>query len=859
MKIIKTLPFLAGAIFFLAVTLTGYAAEKVTIKDVEYLKGTDFVQLRFVTDRIISIPDVFYPEENNPGRLMMRIGDVEFNVTKDSLHFDSPVIDSIVFHKQNNFTDVEINLKARVNYRVFTNRNGLYIEFPNPANAKIQSLPLPTKPAPTTAKNNGAAALKETNSNGLIAKEANVARPTVKETYNPGFSSKESAANGRISIKNINITEKNADKIRIEFEMSSGRLDYNVIPILESPVRLAIDLMNTQGLKINKPIDHLNVKTLRGDRNSSTVFRVVFDLHYLKSYSVALNKNVLEVEFYNVESTARKKSGAPLQSTGMNSPAGDSREMSAPGVNAAAEQSPALQSPGAMSPGLNDKAPLNKSKNLNPGNDRQPQQDDAIIMNPAQEVDLKDALTIPAEKKNEFFSEEKSLVSQENVQPPPQTQKQIAGGAIAEFESKTIDEGKIQWTGELRSYHLKNQDLVNLLIHFARDTGLNMVFDPDISGSVTAELNDVPWDQALDIFLRQNGLAKQSEGNVVRIASITKLASEAQQRKQLQDSLQQEARLKVDTRVLNYTKAGDVKKILDKSLSVRGSIIIDERSNTLVIHDVPENFPVLDGLIKELDKSNPQVSIEAKMIETNSNYAKNLGIQWGYNFIADSAFGNQTSLKFPNSIGVFGNQYTSQTSPLVGPLGGYAVNLPAPGASAGTVFSLGNIANTFRLDMALSAMQRNGKGRIIQAPRFVTQNNVQSRITQGYKIPVQILQNNTITVIYKDVTLQLVVKPTITADDTITMDIDIKNDNVDWGNYVDKFPAIMTQSAKTTVKARNGETVVIGGMYKVESGTTKNTVPLLFKIPILGNLFKSTVRSSQQRETIIFITPRIVK
>jgi type IV pilus assembly protein PilQ len=783
MKKFKASTFVIFFIFFMLAGSTLFAADKVNIKDVEYLKGTDFVQLRFVTDKIISIPDVFYPEEDDPKRLIMRIGDVEFNIGKENFHFDSRIIDSVEFHKENNYTDVEIKLKARVNYRVFTNRNGLYIEFPNVKRIQAEPQPLPAQPKIT---------------------------PGIKD-INKG---------GRNTIKSIRVIEKNAEKIRVELVMSN-EVEYNVIPIQDAPVRLAIDLQNTYSRKIKRMINHLNVKSLRGEHNSPSVFRLVFDLHYLKSYSVSLKKNILEVEFFNVKATAQKSKKVL--------------------TNADIESEKLL------------------TQNINPPQIKD-EQEQGIKVNPLEEVTPKTVLTDNTKaKKNEFFSEEKSAVAEGNAQNAEEEKLQDLEGTSRLFHSKSINEGKRKWVGELRSYHLKDQDLVNLLIHFARDTGISMVYDPSISGTVTAELNDVPWDQALDIFLRQNELGMIKEGNIIRIAPIDKLAKEATQRRALQESMQSEAKLVTRTRVLNYAKASDVKTILDKSLSSRGTIVIDSRSNTLIITDILENFNTIDGLISAIDTANPQVSIEARIIETNSNYSKNLGIQWGYNFMADSAYGNQTSMKFPNSIGVNGSQLDSQTLPATGPLGGYAVNLPAPGATSATSFSLGNVANTFRLDMAISAMQRKGKGKIIQAPRFVTQNNVQASIAQGYKIPVQTLSNNTIQVQYKDATLRLTVTPTITADDSITMQINIVNDNVDWGNFVDKFPALLTQSAETTVKAKNGETIVIGGMYKVETGSTKNAVPLLHKLPIFGNLFKSTVKSTQTRETLIFITPRIVR
>ncbi len=785
MKKLKASPFVMFFVFFILANSAQYAVNRVNIEDVEYLKGTDFVQLRFVTDKIISIPDVFYPDEGNPKRLIMRIGDVMFNISKDSFQFDSQVIDSVTFSTKNNFTDVEITLRERVNYRVFTNRNGLYIEFPNIKRtaAAPQYAPIRQKPVPV-----------------------NVSRKGIDSA-------------GLNSIKDIRITEKNADNIRVEFVLANA-VNYNVIPIHDPPVRLAIDLKNTRSRRLKRAINHLNVKSLRGDCNTSSVFRIVFDLFYLKSYSVSLKKNVLEVEFFSANSLAQKRK-EPEKKTE-----------------------------------VEKKIPLKKAIKTTPDEDNTRQE---IKVNPVEEVKPRIVITNSDIEKSEFFSEEKSIVAGGQAQDLESDPPQAVIQASSLFQNKVIRDGKKEWKGALRSYHLKDQDLVNLLIHFARDTGISMVFDPNISGTVTAELNQVPWDQALDIFLRQNGLGMQHEGNVIRIATISRLTKESKDRRQLQESRESEAELDTRTRVLSYAKASEVKSILDKSLTTRGNIEVDQRSNTLIITEVPDNFVILDGLIAAVDTATPQVSIEARIIETNSNYSKNLGVQWGYRFMADSAYGNQTSMKFPNSIGALGNQLDSRILPAIGPLAGYAVNLPAPGATSAATFTLGNVSNTFRLDMAISAMQRKGKGRIIQAPRFVTQNNVEATIKQGYSIPIQILQNNTIQVQYKEAVLSLTVKPTITADDSITMEINITNDNVDWGNYVDKFPALLTQSAETTIKAKNGETIVIGGMYKIETGTTKNSVPLLYKLPLLGNLFKSKIKSTQSRETLIFITPRIVR
>jgi type IV pilus assembly protein PilQ len=349
------------------------------------------------------------------------------------------------------------------------------------------------------------------------------------------------------------------------------------------------------------------------------------------------------------------------------------------------------------------------------------------------------------------------------------------------------------------------------------------------------------------------------EGNIIRIGRVQDLEAESTRRLKLRAARAMEGELSVFTRTLSFAKASDLLTILKAQISPRGGILVDARSNTLIISDVPTQIEMIDRLIDTLDKPNPQVSIEARIIETNANFIESFGIQWGYNFIADAAHGNQTTLKFPHDVTVSGNQFVSQASPLEGPLGGYAVNLPASGANSGTVFTLGNVANTFRLDMAISAMQNKGEGRIISAPKTTTQNNMEATIMQGKQIPIQTLQNNTISVQYRPAALELKVTPQITAEGTIITSLEINNNSADFGNLVNNIPPITTQSIITTVMVPDGGTIVIGGMYRVEKSTSSAGIPFFSKLPLLGALFRNKSKRSEQKELLIFITPRIIK
>jgi len=301
--------------------------------------------------------------------------------------------------------------------------------------------------------------------------------------------------------------------------------------------------------------------------------------------------------------------------------------------------------------------------------------------------------------------------------------------------------------------------------------------------------------------------------------------------------------------------------LLSTKKSERGEITVDERTNTLIISDVKENLDLLEKLLTVLDTPTPQVSIEARIVEATATFIRNLGIQWGFNGVADPFYGNQTSLQFPNKVLVDGAMIPQGivTKGVGGPLGGYAINLPSPAFTTALGFSFANVLDTFRLDMAITALETSGEGRIISSPKVTTQNNQEAEIIQGRQIPVQTVANFTVTTRYVNAALELRATPQITAEGTIIMTIEIQNNAADFANLVNGIPPITTQSASTTVMVPDGGTTVIGGIYRTEDSITREKVPFLWSIPILGNLFKNYARTKQNRELLIFITPRIIK
>ncbi|MEN8223272.1 MAG: type IV pilus secretin PilQ [Acidobacteriota bacterium] len=806
-KLILMLVYFVLAAFFLS--------GKTVIKDVEYFKGEDFVQLHFATDSIIPIPDLFYPIEDNFKFIVMRIEDVTFKGKDEKYFFNSPVIKEIELKTRDKNLDVEIKLKDKVSYRVFSNRNGLYIEFP--ISKKISETEIASVPVKSNKKTSGRTVEKPLN---------------FKSEKVTGFS-------GKGVLRNVSFKERTGDVLRFGIALSN-KVNYKVIPLEKRPARLAIDLQNVKSKKIKKKIGLLNVKGIRGSYNSPEVFRIVFDLDHLKEYNVFYNGNTLEVEFNKNSLVKNKQLNKPVKSLPSDP------EVMKKTISKAVKIPVNRVKDEAFIERLKKKGKVIESKS----------KENEIVK------DKGTATTVKLNAKPEFFTEEKSSTEKKDPDNFIKIENDKGPSQIA-YLKNTIEEGRREYTGTPMDFSFKNADLANVLKFIAQVSNLNIVIDPGVTGRISSELKQVPWDQALELFLKINGLDMILEGNILRIGNVDKLAQEAEKRRKLQEARQMEGNLEVVTRKLSYAKASEVKKILEKQLSKRGEIVVDERTNMLIISEVAENTGVIDKLIDTLDSSNPQVAIEAKIVETSTSFIKSLGIQWGTNFIADSFHGNQTNLTFPNSIGMSGDQVTNQLNPgLPSPMqgGGYAVNVPASGAAnAGVVFSLANAANTFQLTTALTAMESSGKGRIISAPKITTQDNMQAKIVQGARIPIQTTQNNTVTVKYESAALELIVTPHITAKGTIVMEVSIKNDYPDWGNTVLGNPQIITQEVQDTVTANDGGTIVIGGIFKVEDSNSSDKVPFLSKIPILGTLFKNSSKRRDQKELLIFLTPRIVK
>ena len=421
-----------------------------------------------------------------------------------------------------------------------------------------------------------------------------------------------------------------------------------------------------------------------------------------------------------------------------------------------------------------------------------------------------------------------------------------------------------KYTGEPISVNLKDVDLKDFFRLVHEISGLNVVLDPAVHGNLTIVLDDVPWDQALDIVLKNNDLSRQLEGNVLRIATVDTLKREADNRRA---QIEAEA-LAVDkvtiTRFLSYSHSKDVVPTLKKFLSQRGDIVSDDRTNALIISDIPAVLPQLDRLIQQMDRKTQEVEIEARVVAATRSFARDIGTQLGF------GWGNG-----PTAIG--GVQNVGSTPTAVGPgfvpnplytvLGGGTSGTTIPlfsnlGATSPTSgFQFLNATNNMRIDFLLTLAESRGLLKILSRPRVVTQNNIQAIVKQGVRIPIVTLAQlgGPPTVSYVDAYLRLTVTPQITSEGTIFLNVDVENTTPDFGRTIQGNPTLITQQATTQVLVTDGGTVVIGGVIQTSNSLNVSQVPLLGDIPYLGNLFKRRSVTTSNQELIFFITPRIIQ
>jgi type IV pilus assembly protein PilQ len=477
------------------------------------------------------------------------------------------------------------------------------------------------------------------------------------------------------------------------------------------------------------------------------------------------------------------------------------------------------------------------------------------------------ALAAPAEEptaeraapREQAAASEKEVAPAEAAAPLPAAKKERAapeGQGLSPTEEMLLTGGG-RYTGRKISLDLQDADLVNVLRLFADVANLNIVISPEVKGKVTVRMVNIPWDQSMDIILKMNGLGYVHEGNILRVASLAALGKEAEEEAKAKESKKKAENLVTRIITINYSKAKDMEPTLKKSLSSRGEIVVDERTNTIIVKDIAQGVDEIVTLVKVLDKMTPQVIIEARIVEAIETFSKEIGVQWGGTAVMDAAHGNPTGLSFPSSITATGGL---ATSPVTGGTANYFVNVPV-GTPTGIVgMSFGSINKALNLDIVLSALESTGKGKVISSPRVNALDNKEAKVEQGLSIPYPTYSSTgQLQVQFFEALLGLYVTPHVTPDNKIFMKIKATKNAPDNTIVVLGVPAIRKNEAMTEILLADGETAVIGGILTFDRQDRVDQVPFFGDLPLIGWLFRSKSKRDERRELIIFLTPKIVK
>lgn len=432
---------------------------------------------------------------------------------------------------------------------------------------------------------------------------------------------------------------------------------------------------------------------------------------------------------------------------------------------------------------------------------------------------------------------------------------------LTKQEVEELKKEKFGFTGERLSLNFQDIEVRSVLQLIADFTGLNLVASDTVSGNITLRLNNVPWDQALDIVLKTKGLDKRQEGNVLLIAPSEEIAAREKLELESQKQISELAPVRSEFIQINYAKASEIAELIKSKenslLSSRGAVTIDTRTNTLLVQDTTDRLADIRRIVARLDIPVRQVLIESRVVTANNDFAKEMGVRFGLSR-------NTTSNN--NQVILGGHQlgnvnYGGGTGIVDADSGNenYQVSLPITNPAADLHFAIGKIGSTL-LQLELQALQAEGRGEVISAPRVITSDQHEALIEQGVEIPYQEASSSgATTVSFKKAVLSLKVTPHITPDDRVIMDLVVNKDNPDFSRSVLGVPPVDTREINTRVLVDNGETVVLGGVFEQVKTKNVNKVPGLGNLPIVGWMFRSTTEEDNKNELLIFVTPKILK
>ena len=651
--------------------------------------------------------------------------------------------------------------------------------------------------------------------------------------------------------------------------------DRAIVPkevILDNPPRLVLDFLNTENkVKFSKlPVLSASVKQIRVQQfqnSPSPIARIVCDLEKnYGSHEINLDKSQIRLVFHKETSSPLTATAGPIVKPAP-SQAPNSLKPKASETQPAQASAPAkVRAEGNELKSLSTEAAVKSA--VVPATPPAARPERAVLQSASRPADVKTRSSRPAVRESVETAPLVAALTPIAMAVPP----------------KPAPRPNDRYTGQPLTLDLIEMPLVDFFRLMAEEGGINIVVDPDVKGTISMKGEKIPWDQVFDMALATRSLDKQIEGNLIRITSKATLQDEAKQRESLKKANLLAADLETRVKRLNYAKAEAIIKTLADQKTVRGAIVIDERSNALIMTDLPDAIDRMVQLIDVLDSPQPQVEIEARIVSATRDFARDIGVQFGFvdgnlqrvtvgGANTFGTIGGSRPSTTPSSTYVAGNPTTGRgasesTSNESGGVstgttsqdkGNWNVNLPAKKAFGGLGISIGNIFDTFLLDAAITAGESKGWAKLISQPKVTAQNNSSAVITQGVRFPVQIVANNTVTVQFQDAALTLTVTPQITYEGNIVLDLNVKNNTADWANNVNNIPSIRTSESSTRVLVSDGGTTVIGGILVDNESNSEEKVPGLGSLPIIGNLFRRTSVSRSTQEVLFFVTPRIIK
>jgi type IV pilus assembly protein PilQ len=443
--------------------------------------------------------------------------------------------------------------------------------------------------------------------------------------------------------------------------------------------------------------------------------------------------------------------------------------------------------------------------------------------------------------------------------------------------------------GQHVSLDFKDADVHNVLRLLAEVSKLNLVATDDVRGKVTLRLFDVPWDQALDIVLQVLNLESEQEGNVIRISTVKRLREEREELERAQEAAKAIEPLRIEYLHVDYAKASKLAEIISGRaaaaatagraagttakkemgvLTARGSVFVDEYTNTLVIRDIQRGIDNARELVRRLDVQTPQVLIESSIVEATTNFERDLGVQWGYRNSAGPQTGNPTGVNFPGTINFGGSGLTTGANG-VPFLADFPAASVAPGLGTALDLALGSIDNSQALDLRITALEQQGKARIISRPRVVTLNNVTATIKSLTILRVTLPSTGTVintgaggaantqsTATEKIETgIILIVTPQVSSDGYVLLDIFAKSSQADFTREVDNIPTEISREATSHILIKDGQTVVLGGIYRDNAADNRSGMPFFRDIPGLSWLFQSIQKTDAREDLLVFLTP----